>query len=51
MNNFVYTAQPARVIFGAGSISKLAVEMDALGAKKALVLSTPRTTRLGRDGG
>lgn len=41
MKNFVYTAQPARVIFGAGSLSQLAKEIDALGAKKALVLSTP----------
>lgn len=41
MENFVYTAQPARIIFGAGSLSQLAKEIDALGAKKALVLSTP----------
>lgn len=41
MKNFLYTAQPARVIFGAGSLSQLAKEIDALGAKKALVLSTP----------
>ena len=41
MKNFVYTAQPARVVFGAGSLSQLAKEIDALGAKKALVLSTP----------
>jgi alcohol dehydrogenase class IV len=38
---FVYTAQPARVVFGAGSLSQLAGEIDALGAKRALVLSTP----------
>jgi maleylacetate reductase len=38
---FVYTAQPARVVFGAGSLSQLAKEIDALGARKALVLSTP----------
>jgi len=38
---FLYTAQPARVVFGAGSLSQLAKEIDALGAKKALVLSTP----------
>jgi len=38
---FVYTAQPARVVFGAGSLSQLGKEIDALGAKKALVLSTP----------
>ncbi len=41
MQSFVYTAQPARVIFGAGSLSSLAQEIDALGARKALVLSTP----------
>ena len=41
MKNFLYTAQPARVVFGAGSLSQLAKEIDALGAKKALVLSTP----------
>jgi maleylacetate reductase len=38
---FVYTAQPARVIFGAGSLSQLAREIDALGCQRALVLSTP----------
>ena len=41
MNPFVYTAQPARVVFGAGSLSQLAKEIDALGCKRALVLSTP----------
>lgn len=41
MKPFVYTAQPARVIFGIGSLAQLAQEIDALGAKKALVLSTP----------
>ena len=41
MHPFVYTAQPARVIFGAGSLSQLAREIDVLGAKKALVLCTP----------
>ena len=41
MKNFVYTAQPSRVVFGAGALSQLAKEIDALGAKKALVLCTP----------
>lgn len=41
MTPFVYTAQPARVVFGAGSLSQLAQEIDALGCKRALVLSTP----------
>jgi maleylacetate reductase len=41
VKNFIYTAQPARVVFGAGSLSQLAQEIDALGCKRALVLSTP----------
>lgn len=38
---FVYTAQPSRVVFGRGSLGRLAQEVQALGAKKALVLCTP----------
>jgi maleylacetate reductase len=41
MKQFVYNAAPARVIFGAGSIAQLPAELDRLGAKRALVLSTP----------
>ena len=41
MNNFVYIGRPARVIFGAGSLRQLGAEIEALGARKALVLSTP----------
>ena len=41
VRSFVYTAQPARVVFGAGSLSRLAEEIDLLGARRALVLSTP----------
>ena len=41
MRRFVYTAQPSRVVFGPGSLQHLAREIDALGARKALVLSTP----------
>ncbi len=41
MKNFVYNGQPARVIFGVGSLQYLGREIEALGAKKALVLSTP----------
>ena len=38
---FQYTSQPQRVIFGAGSLARLPDELDALGARKALVLCTP----------
>ena len=41
MKSFVYNGQPARVIFGVGSLQHLGREIEALGAKKALVLSTP----------
>jgi alcohol dehydrogenase class IV len=41
MNSFIYQGQAGRVIFGAGSLRHLAREIDALGARKALVLSTP----------
>lgn len=38
---FVYNGQPARVIFGQGSLQQLEAEIDRLGAKRALVLCTP----------
>jgi maleylacetate reductase len=41
MKSFVYIGRPARVIFGAGSLAQLGAEIEALGARKALVLSTP----------
>jgi maleylacetate reductase len=41
MRDFIYTSQPQRVIFGAGSLAHLGREIDALGARRALVLSTP----------
>ncbi len=41
MKPFTYVALPMRVVFGPGTIAQLAQEVDALGAKRALVLSTP----------
>ncbi len=41
MHNFVYNGQPSRVVFGAGSLQHLEREIDLLGARRALVLSTP----------
>jgi alcohol dehydrogenase class IV len=38
---FTYTGLPARVVFGAGSLARLPAELERLGAKRALVLSTP----------
>jgi maleylacetate reductase len=41
MNSFVYNAQPSRVVFGPGSLAQLGQEIETLGARRALVLSTP----------
>lgn len=41
MRSFVYNGQPGRVVFGAGSLARLGAEIEALGAQRALVLSTP----------
>jgi alcohol dehydrogenase class IV len=39
--SFVYTSQPQRVVFGAGSLAHLGREIEAMGARRALVLCTP----------
>jgi maleylacetate reductase len=41
MKPFSYTQLPGRVVFGAGSLDELPREIERLGAKRALVLSTP----------
>jgi alcohol dehydrogenase class IV len=41
MQAFTYIAQPARVVFGAGALQHLGREIERLGARRALVLSTP----------
>jgi maleylacetate reductase len=39
--NFTYVALPTRVVFGAGSVGQLAAEVERLGAKRVLAISTP----------
>ena len=46
---FVYTAHPGRVVFGAGSLGHLEREIDLLGAKRALVLATPEQAAQAAD--
>ncbi len=41
MTDFIYTNNPARIIFGAGSVQRVAEEVKALGCQRALLLSTP----------
>ena len=42
MRQFVYNALPARVVFGPGAVKHLPEEIGRLGAKRALLLSTPQ---------
>jgi maleylacetate reductase len=41
LKQFVYNGLPSRVVFGVGAIERLPAEIERLGAKRALVLSTP----------
>lgn len=41
MQSFSYAINPARIVFGPGSLSKVAAEVEAQGGRRALVLSTP----------
>lgn len=41
MKDFVYTALPSRVVFGAGKLASIGAEVEAIGATRALVLCTP----------
>jgi maleylacetate reductase len=40
--DFVFTAQSSRVVFAPGSLQQLSREVEALGARRALVLCTPQ---------
>ncbi len=46
---FAYEALPGRVVFGAGSLERVAEEVERLGAQAALVLCTPGQRRLAED--
>lgn len=41
MTTFTYTANPARIVFGPGSLSRVADEIHELGGTRALLLPTP----------
>jgi len=46
MDTFLYISRRSRVLFGFGTLSKVADEVQRLGAKRALVLSTPEQKEL-----
>lgn len=41
IDNFIYTVNPGRILFGTGTLAAVADEIGRLGASRALVLSTP----------
>jgi maleylacetate reductase len=50
IQNFIYQALPARVVFGSGTVSHVKAEAERLGGRRAIVLSTPgRGERLAED--
>ena len=46
MNQFIYNANPSRVLFGSGTSAQLAEEISAMGCSRALLLSTPQQAGL-----
>jgi alcohol dehydrogenase class IV len=49
VRSFVYTQLPGRVVFGVGALEELPREIERLGAKRALVLSTPEQAGQAED--
>ena len=49
MHAFVYTALPSKVLFGFGTLDKVADEVRMLGCRRALVLSTPQQVAQAED--
>ncbi|HTJ93511.1 MAG TPA: maleylacetate reductase [Pararobbsia sp.] len=43
---FTYTSRASRIVFGAGTLERLDAELDELGIRRALVLSTPEQRTL-----
>ena len=48
MRNFVYDQPATRVIFGVGALDRVQEEVKRLGARRAIVLSTPEQRAVGR---
>ncbi|SFZ86854.1 maleylacetate reductase [Devosia enhydra] len=47
--DFVYNANPSRVIFGEGSRARVAEELDRLGIERAIIISTPDQSALAAE--
>src|SRR2546423_6908305 len=49
MDEVPYVAMPMRVVFGAGAVAQLGAEVERLGAKRALLISTPGRASMVRE--
>ena len=49
MKTFVFEAMPSRVVFAPNAIEHLSREIEQLGGRRALVLSTPQQEALATD--
>ena len=49
MDKFTYVAMPMRVVFGAGAVAQLGAEVERLGAKRVLLISTPGRASMVRE--
>lgn len=49
MDTFVFNSLPTRVLFGPNTLDRLPEEIERLGARRALVLSTPHQLALAED--
>ena len=47
--NFTYVSLPTRVVFGAGRVRDLAAEVERLGARRVLLISTPGRAQMVRS--
>jgi alcohol dehydrogenase class IV len=47
LNSFTYDALPYRVVFGAGTIGRLHEEVEHLGIKRAMIITTPQQRDVG----
>jgi len=49
MKSFIFEASPGRVVFGPNAVDHLRREVEQLGARRALILSTPNQVELATD--
>lgn len=48
LQHFSYDVSPARILFGAGRLADVGAELERLGAKRALIITTPEQQAEGR---